>query len=180
MTAPEPPCPPQHPGVVIREQLRAIGLKQNHVALELGISEKHLSGIVTGKARLQPEMAYELARVTGLAADALMQMQAHYDLAQLNARDAAKRRTSKQHDSALANNLAPYHQLIAVIEDLPTIVRETRRRRRMSLRDVEAMTGVALNTLSWFERRVGSVKVETVVALLRFVADETAPASGGD
>jgi addiction module HigA family antidote len=50
------------PGVILREEFMASrGLTVSAFARELGISRKHLSGIVNGKARLTPQVAARLA-----------------------------------------------------------------------------------------------------------------------
>lgn len=53
---------PTIPGVILREEFMAErGLTVSAFARELGISRKHLSAIVNGKARLTPEVAARLA-----------------------------------------------------------------------------------------------------------------------
>ena len=76
-------------------------------------------------------------------------------------------------------------RIVMVLSDLPVLVREARRRRGLSMRDVEDKYGVALNVLSRFERRTGTIYVDTALTLLRFVADEpptpgTAPVAPGE
>ncbi|HEX5119873.1 MAG TPA: helix-turn-helix transcriptional regulator [Pseudonocardiaceae bacterium] len=67
-----------------------------------------------------------------------------------------------------------------LVDNLPMLVRESRRRRVLTLRDVCAQTGVSINTLSRFERRIGTVTSDSLVALIRFVADLPVDADTGD
>lgn len=51
------------PGDTLRETLKHHKITQTYLAERLGISEKHLSHIITGKARIMPEIAIKIAEV---------------------------------------------------------------------------------------------------------------------
>lgn len=69
------------------------------------------------------------------------------------------------------SGLTPYADLLAILDNLPVLVRESRGRREMTMRDVHAHTSVSLNMLSRFERGIGSGTSGTLIALIRFVAE---------
>lgn len=62
-----------------------------------------------------------------------------------------------------------YGELVRVMECLPMLVRETRRRRGLSLRAAAKDAGVGFNTLTRFEQG-DDVVLSNAVALLRWVA----------
>lgn len=64
--------------------------------------------------------------------------------------------------------LSSYAELIDVIEHLPVLVRETRRRKGLSLRAAGELIGVGFNTIKRFEDG-DVVHSKNLVALLRFV-----------
>lgn len=63
-----------------------------------------------------------------------------------------------------------YDELLQVLADLPVIVRETRRRRGQSLREVADETGVAASTIMRLERGDVGANLGSVVAVLRWSA----------
>lgn len=67
-----------------------------------------------------------------------------------------------------------YDELIGVLEALPVLVREKRRRDRLSLRRAAELTGVGFNTISRFEQGE-ACSLGNAVQLLRWVGERTAP-----
>jgi addiction module HigA family antidote len=72
---------PPHPGEVLRE----LWLKPEHITVSraaqaLGISRKHLSGIVNGRANITPELALRLEMALGVSAESWLGHQMAYDL----------------------------------------------------------------------------------------------------
>lgn len=63
-----------------------------------------------------------------------------------------------------------YDELLWIIEILPDLVHEKRRRDGLSLRDVAELTDLSASTVDRFERRVAGAKINTLVILLRWVA----------
>lgn len=78
-----------HPGAIIREQyLGPLRLTVTDAAKGLGVTRKTLSELLNGKAGLSPEMAIRLSKAFGRSAESWLQLQAQYDLAQLENRAA--------------------------------------------------------------------------------------------
>lgn len=63
-----------------------------------------------------------------------------------------------------------YDELLWIIQILPDLVHEKRRRDGLSLRDVAELTDLSASTVDRFERRVAGTKMNTLVILLRWVA----------
>ena len=74
---------PPHPGELLKEELTNYNVSITNAAIELGISRKHLSNIVNGKAAITPEIAKKLASYIGSSARMWLAMQASFDLWQL-------------------------------------------------------------------------------------------------
>jgi transcriptional regulator with XRE-family HTH domain len=64
--APPPPAPGAHLGILLREWRAARRLSQLDLALEAGISTRHLSCLETGKAQPSHEMVVRLADALGM------------------------------------------------------------------------------------------------------------------
>ncbi len=62
------PNKPIHPGVSLAEDLKFLSLSVAEAAERTGISQKHLSNIITGKVSITPEVALKLEKVTGTEA----------------------------------------------------------------------------------------------------------------
>lgn len=72
---------PTHPGVLLRElYLRPRGIAQRAFAADIEISEKHLSRLVNGHVRLEPEVAGKISRVLGTSVDLWLNLQAAIDV----------------------------------------------------------------------------------------------------
>lgn len=66
---------------------------------------------------------------------------------------------------------AAYTELISVLEALPLLVRETRRRKALSLRAAAVDSGVQMSTLQRCEQGAG-MHLASVVPLLRWVGGD--------
>lgn len=64
-----------------------------------------------------------------------------------------------------------YGELLALLDNLPTLVRATRHRRRQSLADVESAAGVSRSALSRLENGE-AFHVHTLRAVLRWLDGE--------
>jgi addiction module HigA family antidote len=72
---------PPHPGEVLKEMvLEPMGLSITTTAQALGVSRKHLSGIINGHYNVTPEMAKRLSLAFGGCAEHWLLMQMSYDL----------------------------------------------------------------------------------------------------
>jgi antitoxin HigA-1 len=80
---------PPHPGEVSKVLvLEPMGLSIAATARALGVSRKHLSGIVNGHCNVTPEMANRLSLAFGSSAEHWRLMQMSYDLWQVDKRAA--------------------------------------------------------------------------------------------
>ncbi|MBS0580649.1 MAG: HigA family addiction module antidote protein [Proteobacteria bacterium] len=72
---------PAHPGEVLREMyLKPMKVSVTEAARALGVSRKHVSSIVNGRAPVTPDMAMRLAAVFATEAQLWVNLQAQHDL----------------------------------------------------------------------------------------------------
>src|SRR6266480_2845650 len=72
---------PAHPGEILREMYMVpLGVTVTKVADALGVTRKHVSAIVNGRAPITPDMAVRLAGVFGTEPEIWVNLQAQYDL----------------------------------------------------------------------------------------------------
>jgi len=72
---------PAAPGEVLKEMvLEPMGLSIAATARALGVSRKHLSGIINGHHNVTPEMAKRFSLAFGCSAEHWLLMQMSYDL----------------------------------------------------------------------------------------------------
>lgn len=92
--ATDPMHNPSHPGDLVRHDcLELFGLTVTKGAQMLGVSRKALDNLVNHRAGVSPEMAVRLATAFGGSAQAWINMQARYDYAQIQLREAAIKAT---------------------------------------------------------------------------------------
>lgn len=74
---------PSHLGRLVRRAIvEGLGLSIGAAAKNLKISRQHLSSIMYGRSGISPEMAIRLEEEIGSTAEAWLQMQLNFDLAQ--------------------------------------------------------------------------------------------------
>lgn len=72
---------PAHPGEILRElYLKPLGITVTQTAEALGVTRKHVSAIVNGRAPVTPDMALRLASAFATEPELWVNMQAQYDL----------------------------------------------------------------------------------------------------
>ena len=72
---------PPHPGEILRELwLGPENITVSHAAQALGVSSKHLSAILNGRAAITSEMALRLEMAFGVSAESWLGHQMAYDL----------------------------------------------------------------------------------------------------
>ena len=72
---------PAHPGEILRElYLKPLGVTVTQAAKALGVTRKHVSAIVNGRAPVTPDMALRLAAAFGTEPELWVNMQSQYDL----------------------------------------------------------------------------------------------------
>lgn len=73
--------PPVHPGEILLEDfLQPMGITQYRLAKSLGVSQRRIGEILTGKRAITADTALRLARFFGTDAQSWMNLQAHYEL----------------------------------------------------------------------------------------------------
>lgn len=80
---------PVHPGRIVRQAcLAPLGLSVTEGAKVLGVTRQALNNLVNGKSGISPEMALRLTKAFGSTAEAWLQMQVAFDLAQVRKRES--------------------------------------------------------------------------------------------
>lgn len=75
---------PPHPGEVVRKDcIDPLGLTVTEAAEGLGVSRKHLSALLNGRAGISPEMAIRLSKAFGGSPESWLTQQMQYDLRQV-------------------------------------------------------------------------------------------------
>lgn len=72
---------PAHPGEILRDlYLDPLGITITQAAEALGVSRKHISAIINGRAPVTPDMAMRLAVAFATEPDIWINLQAQHDL----------------------------------------------------------------------------------------------------
>ncbi len=72
---------PIHPGEILAEEfLKPMGLSQNRLANEIGVSPRRINEIVLGKRRITADTALRLARYFSMSAQFWLGLQMDYEL----------------------------------------------------------------------------------------------------
>lgn len=79
-----------HPGKLIGETLKELGVSQYRFAKESGIDRSVLSGIIAGRRGITAETAIRLSRAFNSDAQSWLNMQSLYDLANAEKAKAAE------------------------------------------------------------------------------------------
>lgn len=74
---------PPHPGVLVKQDIKALGYSIVEAAKCLGISKYQLQKIIKGERGITGEMAYRLEKAMDKDADYWLNLQIEYDLAQV-------------------------------------------------------------------------------------------------
>lgn len=83
--------PNVHPGeVLLKEFLEPMGISQNRLAREIGVSPRRVNEIVLGKRAVTTETALRLARYFGTSERFWLGLQTDYDLEETRARVEAR------------------------------------------------------------------------------------------
>ena len=73
--------PPVHPGEILREEfMKPLGLSQNRLGRDLGVSPRRINEIVHGKRSITADTALRLSRYFGTSAEFWLGLQLDYDL----------------------------------------------------------------------------------------------------
>lgn len=69
-----------HPGYYISEIIEEMELTQEEFSKRLGVTPKHLSEIVNGKAKVTPEIAQKLSILLDSSVEMWLNLQMKYDI----------------------------------------------------------------------------------------------------
>jgi addiction module HigA family antidote len=69
-----------HPGEMIKDELKELGMTQKQLATETGIKPSVLSETINGKRNVSLSVAVALEKTLGIPADVWMNLQTQYDL----------------------------------------------------------------------------------------------------
>lgn len=76
-----------HPGALLSETLGSVGMKGSEFASRASLTQKTVSQIIQGKARISPQSAIYFERVLGISATIWNNLQAFYDLHEAQSED---------------------------------------------------------------------------------------------
>ena len=68
-----------HPGLLVKEDLEALGVSVAQAARELGISRQSLHALLAGRSGISPEMAARLGKYLGNGPGFWLRLQANFD-----------------------------------------------------------------------------------------------------
>jgi len=85
-----------HPGMILKEELRARGLSAAAFALRLRVPPQRIQEIVAGKRAIMPETALRIGTALGTGARLWLAMQQAYDLREVEIKIGAKVRSEVQ------------------------------------------------------------------------------------
>ncbi|RJP76814.1 MAG: addiction module antidote protein, HigA family [Desulfobacteraceae bacterium] len=73
--------PPVHPGQILQEDfLKPMGITQYRLAKSIGVPQRRIGEIVSGKRSITADTALRLAKFFDTDAQSWMNLQSHYDL----------------------------------------------------------------------------------------------------
>jgi addiction module HigA family antidote len=73
--------PPVHPGEILGEEfMKPLGISQNRLGRDLGVSPRRINEIVHGKRSITADTALRLSRHFGTSAEFWLGLQTDYDL----------------------------------------------------------------------------------------------------
>ena len=73
---------PPHPGKLIEDDLKELGLSVAQAAKGIGVTRQQLYRVISGDCGITPEMAIRLEKAFGGTADFWLRLQSSYGLAQ--------------------------------------------------------------------------------------------------
>ena len=72
--------PPVHPGEILAEDLREVGMSMNQLAKAIHVPMNRISAIINGQRGITGDTAVRLARYWGTSAEYWMNLQSGYEL----------------------------------------------------------------------------------------------------
>jgi addiction module HigA family antidote len=93
---------PIHPGEILRDELDAVGLSANALAIKLHVPPNRITSILNEQRSVTPETAVRLARFFGTTPEFWLNLQRDFDL----------KTTLKQLGKKIDHDIEPYKQVI--------------------------------------------------------------------
>lgn len=81
------PFLPQHPGTILREELKERGIKQKVFAEMIGMRPSHLNALLHGARNISPQVATRIENALQIPARVWLNLQSNYDLDMLRTAD---------------------------------------------------------------------------------------------
>ena len=165
------PNKPIHPGFSLAGDLKFLSLSVAEAAERTGISQKHLSNIVNGKASITPEVALKLEKLTGTEASFWNNLTRNYQasLAAIEEGKQIKKELQNVEDfrdtykELCAKSIVP--KLSWTAKNKEEIVRNLLK--FFSLNSLSYVEGVYMQPATAFRRYDQAVNRKTVAAILR-------------
>lgn len=76
-----------HPGILLKEELHARGMKQVDLAKQMGLAKNVMSEIINGKRNISPELAVRLETVLDISAEFWMKYQMAFEIDKIRIRN---------------------------------------------------------------------------------------------
>ena len=93
---------PIHPGEILRDEIDAVELSANALAIKLHVPANRITGILNEQRSVTPETAIRLARFFGTTPEFWLNLQRDFDL----------KTTLKQLGKKIDHDIEPYKQVI--------------------------------------------------------------------
>ncbi len=74
---------PVHPGLVLEDELKEIGVSQSALALHIGVLPKTINEICRGKRGISAEMAMKLSQALGASPYFWLNLQTNWELSRI-------------------------------------------------------------------------------------------------
>lgn len=100
------PFLPQHPGTILREELKERGIKQKVFAEMIGMRPSHLNALLHGARNISPLVATRIENALQIPARVWLNLQSNYDLDMLRTAELVEGYTPSAHPTyALADSV---------------------------------------------------------------------------
>ena len=162
------PDRPIHPGAILSDTLDFLSLSVSETAERTGISQKHLSNIINGKALITAETALKLEKVTQTPASTWANLSSHYQ-------GSLARIEEKQSIAEEAKEVGAFRETYKELEKwsiLPKITWtpknfENITRELLNFFSVNSFSYIADTRLAAFRKYDQSVNERTIAAIIR-------------
>ena len=75
---------PIHPGLVLQDELKEIGVSQSELAAHIGVTPKTINEICSGKRGISPLIALKLSKAVGASPQFWMNLQNNWELSRID------------------------------------------------------------------------------------------------